>query len=1014
MNNKFLIIVFLLVTLEINLCKNDQAQSQKSQVIDGTTQGFGAQGKLDEEKTDSFCAPEANTCQQKQKETKKMSTVGSIQTNSDSFSVCNLKKYNKLNESCDEQNGVYCLENLFCNGVSHKCELDNTYSKCDVNSECYAKLCLNKTCTGYRDNGDSCDADVECFSKSCHNGVCVGFAPGVTCDPSDSGGNQCGVALFCDSVTKTCISQLKKDQECHSHLTPYFTETRQICKAGYVCDLNLNRTVGYCKKKSSLVENEQCGRSDTCVMGLACQNEKCTKSFATCDDKEKFCPIGYYCSCNSDQNDGVCVKIANFDCQEESQVYVSCIEKSGCLYDQDLTPGTCSYKQCFEEMRQFECCKQNNFEDSYYLNKGIDCNVCSERNRYYGVGGYCDSSTNAYCYDNLWCDETNNLCRLDNTGKTCLKGNDCFGGICINSKCSIQKSNGDDCVLDNECYSGNCQANVCKGESEGLACLPDQLGGDYCDVGLYCDSIEKICKTSLKENEECVSKIKPYYMDWKTVCAPGFLCEAVDNDYQKGFCKRLYSSPTGDTCETSITCALNEACQNHRCTANFETCDLMENHCPVGYHCKCGFDEKSGVCQQFANTDCQLQASILAIAIDYYQCPYEDNPTIGTCVYEKCYDQLRSYECCLAMNYESTYNPHIGMNCQSCQSQTIYSKQNEYCNPAFDELCYNNLWCDINSKKCTADNTEDRCISGNECYGGVCANNKCSGMKDNGESCVVNEQCFSGNCEKSICRGSKEGSDCDSEQLYGRGCDQGLYCDSITNTCTKQILAGEECISHIAPYFNEVNGVCTAGYLCNSENLNASSGHCVRLYSLSEGEACGSSKACKLGMACQNNECTDYSLSCNEISKFCPEYSQCDCSQDESNKYGVCKTFANLDCRNEQEQYIDCVISNKCSTITKTIPGTCAFKHCKKQLSNLQCCLQTGYESSFYLNRGISCNIVTPTPSNGKSSIAPASYNTIKLGVGVGVPISILLIIIGFFLWPDNNKLKNKENYQKL
>ncbi|KAJ3442507.1 dd-gdca protein [Anaeramoeba flamelloides] len=925
-------------------------------------------------------------------------------------------------ECCQQQNHdkTYFLHN----------KIDyNTGSKCTNGTDCYGGICINNECTGMRDNGDLCQVDEECRSKNCNDnsGKCRGKAINVDCDPSSIFGNECDIGLFCDSQTSKCISQLKENEDCLSHLFPYISEIRQICKAGYLCDIDEDYEHGYCRRRYSGEVGDSCGFQEICQLGLSCQDGKCSSSFDKCNDKTKICPEGYYCQCNEKEIYGTCKQIANTDCLIESQEYIDCIQLKGCMYDNKPVYGTCSYTYCYNQLLNLECCKQTNFTESYYLNNGLDCGTCPYQITYSTVNGYCEKTNNTSyeCYDNLWCN--NNKCQEDNTGSNCTDGTECYGGICVNQKCSVMKTNGDSCQVNAECYSNNCTSGICRGKPFNTDCSPYNLGGNDCDKGLYCDSQTSKCTPELTENTECFTHLSPYFMEWKLICQAGYICD-LNLHKTSGVCKKYFYGGEGDSCGMSETCQLGLACQDGKCSKTFSKCNKNSKFCPFGYNCECNQDKNTGNCIQVANTDCQSEASVLNLCQRYMNCPYEPLGGNGTCIFEKCYDQLRGFECCLQLNNDDSYFPHTGMNCQSCGNIYQYSGVGEYCNLFGNAYCYDNLWCNNNINQCEEDNTGSDCKYGVDCYGGICENNKCSGMKDNGDKCTSNQECWSNDCNGGTCQGKAKDQDCDPIIVGGRDCDKGLYCDSQTKKCQKELSNGEECSRHLSPYFVEIDSVCADGYLCEPSKSDFSQGYCRKYFSGGEGDSCGTSKSCQLGFGCQDGKCTKHIYSCDLKSKNCPWGSYCKCHSNQLS--GVCKDNINENCQNQADDYITCLITNKCGSTTDFVYGTCEYIHCFKQMQNFQCCLRQGYDTSYFVNKGIDCNIPSPTPThtpNPSPSTLPTPTRTtninnntnsnLKLGFGLGIPIALVLIVIGFVLFSKKiviSRSRPHREYQEL
>ncbi|KAJ3445584.1 hypothetical protein M0812_11468 [Anaeramoeba flamelloides] len=737
---------------------------------------------------------------------------------------------------------------------------------------------------------------------------------------------------------------------------------------------------------------------------------KCTKGIDACNDKTHLCPITHYCECNADQTVGKCVQIANSKCQKQAESLVSCLDDNLCRYPEKIGTGQCNHDKCLNQLKSFECCLQKGYTDSFYPHAGIYCENCPYIYNYRSLAQSCTDTLDK-CYDNLFCNINSGKCKLDNTGSSCQNSTQCYGGICINGKCSIKKDSGAACNVNQECWNENCQNAKCTGKSQGSSCDPSNFYGAECDQRLFCDSKTLKCIDQLAGGSECLSHIFPYFTDWRLVCDGGYYCDHVDADFEKGYCKQLYSGKEGDTCGVSETCQLGLACQNYKCTSSFSTCDQKSKFCPYGYNCKCNSDKLDGKCVQAVNTECQLEAEILVNCLDFMRCPYENKMTVGTCAHDKCNDYLRFFECCLQLNnFNESYYENAGIECNTCTSYKQFAHLGEYCSVSADVYCYPNLWCDNSDQSCKLDNTGDRCTHGSNCYGGVCVNDACSGKLAPGDSCKVDSQCLSLDCSNDVCAGKKKGATCDPISLV-QECDQGLFCDSISSICIDQILPGQECISHLLPYFSDWESACTPGYICSQVDETLEKGYCTKLYSGQEGDSCSFSETCQMSLACQNYECTQLYYNCDEVSKFCPEGATCRCESQKLN--GYCSYYANTKCQTEVSNYVDCQIKNKCGIIGNQINGSCSYKYCFHEFSAYQCCKQKGFETTYYLNKLISCATPTNTPTAPNDKIPDGNNNNVIMGVGISIPACIVIIVIAFLVWPKKKKSK-KGDYDAL
>ncbi|KAJ3443380.1 dd-gdca protein [Anaeramoeba flamelloides] len=919
-------------------------------------------------------------------------------------SECNMNlTYAGLNSHCDPEFGLHCFPNLFCSEVSKKCIKDNTYSRCSIGTDCTSGICVNEQCAYFKNSGDSCYLNEECKSQNCISNICRGKKEGITCDPMGFDIQDCDYGLFCDSQTAKCIKEIEPEKECVQHLKPYYQNHYSSCVPGYFCDFNdSSYEIGYCRKIFSGVENSQCGSSLSCQLGYGCQDFECKQNPINCDLSTKHCSYGQYCACDGgNNNEGECVNYSNLNCQSVADEFIHCLEFYGLSFEDFNVDLAEIYQYCFNEIQSLQCCfqKDDGSSSDYFLSESLNCAACNILKNYKTVSEKCSINDQIYCYPNLWCNSNTGECEKDNTGDKCSKGNECYSGVCIGDKCSNLKTSGESCIINEECLSNNCDSKMCKGKLEGEACDPTTHTNGYeCNKGLFCDSQTNECTMQLNENEDCLSPIWPNLIDLPIICKSGFICDHNYN-YTFGSCKSLYSVNEEEQCGSSKVCKLGLTCQNERCRKHFKTCNLITNHCPDGSYCNCSGKNFSGNCIQINNIqNCQSEAELLLLCSRYMYCDYQNDKNIqGTCYFENCFNQLRAYECCLNNDFNTTYHVHKNIKCNTCNSFITYNTFGKSCDLDNHRYCYDNLWCNSNTEKCEKDNTGDTCSKGNECYGGICINNKCSGMKNSGDSCNLNEECLSNNCDSKICKGKLEGEACDlTTKTNGYECNKGLFCDSQTNKCKKQLKENQECAKHLKPYYAEIDNVCSSGYICDQSDEEFSQGFCRKLYSGAENSPCGSSKSCQLGYGCQNFNCTKYIYSCDLSTKLCPWGSVCKCNEEKL--YGACENHINQNCQTEVENYVNCLMKEGCAFSSQFIEGTCHYNNCYQHVSELQCCLANNSESTYFYNKNIDCSFIpspSPTPT---TNINAKSYFGLKLILWVGLPVAGLLLIIGFYL----------------
>ncbi|KAJ6226516.1 hypothetical protein M0813_10734 [Anaeramoeba flamelloides] len=872
------------------------------------------------------------------------------------------KKFSKIGQNCNPSSNLNCYENLFCNSNTGLCEEDNTGSSCTNGNECYGGICSNGKCSIMKNNGENCDSKAECYSNTCNSNYCEGKLEGETCDPSLLVGNQCDQNLFCNSITGKCSRSFNPKEECYTSLLPYLTDYDQVCITGYFCDPKPDYKSGYCKEFYSEKENGECGSKLSCEFGQACQDNKCTKKYSNCNFNTKLCPFGFYCSCDSDQSTGECIEIENSSCNVTFLEFSECLKNYDCPYSESYVSGTCGYDRCYNELRSYQCCLRSGHITTFYPYNGIDCSTCGNNITYAKVSEGCSNLEHIQCYPNLFCNPNTNKCEKDNTGSSCQNGEECYGGVCVNSKCSGVVSNGEFCISDVQCYSNNCTRYKCSGSGLGSACDPTNYLSDQCDYGLYCSSKTSKCESQLYGGQECVSNLKPYFTDWERICTGGYICD-YSIDLESGYCTRLFSGEKGDVCSNVKVCELGLSCRNGVCSETIDDCDSEMLSCPYGYYCDCNSNQygdngahgsSKGKCVQIQNTNCQAEISVFINCLEWKNCFFQTDFISGTCMASKCAESLRNSQCCFLNGFENSYYVNEGIDCKTCILHYNLNGLNENCTFDYTEQCYKNLFCNPHTNKCEKDNTGSKCSKGTECYGGICSSGKCSGMKDNGDQCSTDQECWNENCVNNICKGKASNEVCDPSSINGNVCDKGLFCDSITEKCISQLKEGEECASHLKPYYTENRRICQSGYDCDPQDDNWDKAICRKMFSVENGGNCGSSLVCNVDLACQDFKCTNDFPKCDQKSLFCPINYYCDCNSNLLD--GQCKQIANTDCQYQAENYVNCLNTKDCTQPFDLIIGTCAYDHCQNEARQLQCCFSSGnYHSMSYPNKGLEC-----------------------------------------------------------
>ncbi|KAJ3447739.1 dd-gdca protein [Anaeramoeba flamelloides] len=283
-----------------------------------------------------------------------------------------IETFHGLNEACDVPNNIFCYESLFCD-EDNFCKSDDTGETCYDDDDCSGGVCgEDKKCTAQRDNGDKCKANTECLSGKCSDGACYGLPLDSVCHPGQND-RQCEAGLFCSSKLSKCVNQIEENEECLSLLRPNMTDADIACSPGFVCSPDSDNENGKCVEMYSVEEGKECGITEVCKYGLACQNNVCTSKFTTCDDEKLECPLNSHCICDEDHESGKCQEFANPDCNTEMKALRNCLTKNECQLGVDYVPETCKFIHCSSEQKDLECCQKDGFNNTFYLHDSITC-----------------------------------------------------------------------------------------------------------------------------------------------------------------------------------------------------------------------------------------------------------------------------------------------------------------------------------------------------------------------------------------------------------------------------------------------------------------------------------------------------------------------------------------------------------------------------------------------------------------------------------------------------------------
>ena len=128
-----------------------------------------------------------------------------------------------------------------------------------------------------------------------------------------------------------------------------------------------------------------------------------------------------------------------------------------------------------------------------------------------------------------------------------------------------------------------------------------------------------------------------------------------------------------------------------------------------------------------------------------------------------------------------------------------------------------------------------------------------------GEKCEYNEECYSGKCDNKVCVQLLEGEKCNS---YVQ-CLEGYKCNGA---CQKLSDLGESCFSH---------SDCVIGTLCGISDPSQKLFHCIKMFSIKEGDYSSHNLLCETG-ALYENICID--LVAKNFGKICETSKDCELS----------------------------------------------------------------------------------------------------------------------------------------
>ncbi|KAJ6248163.1 hypothetical protein M0813_17822 [Anaeramoeba flamelloides] len=314
---------------------------------------------------------------------------------------------------------------------------------------------------------------------------------------------------------------------------------------------------------------------------------------------------------------------------------------------------------------------------------------------------------------------------------------------------------------------------------------------------------------------------------------------------------------------------------------------------------------------------------------------------------------------------------------------------NETCDPENNIFCIPNLWCN-QENLCQRDNIGLECQHSDNCSYSVCVGGVCSAPLTNGYDCSESSECLSGHCNGKYCIGVRvENVSCDIDKP--QNCLEGFFCNSKSK-CQKIYSAGEEC-TNVDPEMSDYLFACEPGYICDYNGTET----CVRPYSVSKGDTCGSSYVCKRPYSCYKWKCSTTTEECYNSTLLCPESSWCNVTGSDSSE---CAFWGNTDVQDIDDEFIDCMIENECPFGVPPVENSCGYENCFDIWQERECLYYESYSDYKLLYRVFNCD---PTPPPDPSFSENDSEWELTFAI-IGPCVFVFIVsILGFFLYRNRS-----------
>ncbi len=532
-----------------------------------------------------------------------------------------------------KEDGDLCNGTLFCNKVSHSCELNpKTVVTCQTVGD---TACLVNTCsklTGLcapkpRKDGTPCSDGSACTpNESCKSGACVATTNTCECTKNKDcaakeDGDVCNGTLFCDTKTNKCLVNPATVISCATTNDTVCAKATCVKLSG-ACTLTAIHEGKACDADSS-----SCTKDDHCAAGVcAAGTNTCEcKTDAECANKGDgdACKGALYCDKSTNKcavnpaTKVLCKTVADTaclvsECQPKTGkcAKVEANQGGGCDDGNPCTKGDgCLGGACKPGKSVCECSKDSDCA-AKPTNKCAGPLVCDKS----GPHALCKPSSNnivacaadkdTECARNR-CDEADGKCKMKpvREGKACKPGTLCAAiSTCNDGACKPgPKRNCDDanpcttdaCKLDVGCTHAKLNAAGC---DDGNKCTKD----DVCVAG-FCNGTAVGCNdANICTKDECAPLVgcKNTPVSVNAVCDDGNVCTVADS------CKTGVCSSGGDkSCDDGNQCT-QDVCDPKAVKTGGCTHTKTSAACDDGNLCTAGDSCNKGVCLPGQATSC--------------------------------------------------------------------------------------------------------------------------------------------------------------------------------------------------------------------------------------------------------------------------------------------------------------------------------------------------------------------------------------------------------------------------